>query len=103
MKRLLSGGWMGREPIDHDEIGGVRVSRQNPPEDIREGCPGGWYRSRFVASLHPFLRTRTEHGMRVPNPFFDRCTDDLVLQLVLYLEEQQEAFEAWAFGQVIDG
>jgi len=103
VKRLLSGGWMNREPIDHDEIGGVRVSRQNPPEDIREGCPGGWYRSRFVASLHPFLRTRTEHGMRVPNPFFDRCTDDLVLQLVLYLEEQQEAFEAWAFGQVIDG
>lgn len=101
--RLRSGGWMGRRalPADTRLQGGIPVNPAEPFEDPLEGCPGGWYRSRFTDSVLAFARRRTEGGGRVSNPFFDRCEDELVLQLVLYLEHQQEAFEAWVWEQVM--
>lgn len=93
---------MGRAPLPETvhAIQGRKINPSQPWEDPAGGCPGGWYRSRFTDSVRPFLRMRAEGGNRVTNPFFDRCDDDLVLQLVMYLEEQQEAYEAWAWEQV---
>lgn len=73
---------------------------RTPPELVDEGCPGGWYRSRFVWSLHSFLRVRAEGGQRVGNPLLDRCDDELVLQLVMYFEHEQERYEAWRGEQL---
>lgn len=100
-KKLRSGGWMGRAPLPPTvrRLAGIEINPEQPFEDPTEGCPASWSRSRFVHSVMPFVRRRAEGGARVPNPFFDRCDDELVLELVLYLEEQQEAFEAWAWEQ----
>lgn len=62
----------------------------HPPEDWREGCPGGWYRSEFVRSVMPYVRRRTEGGGRTANPLFDRAPA-VVAAAVLYLEAEQEA------------
>ena len=53
-----------------------------PPEDPAEGCPGGYYRSLFVASVAPYLRRRDGQGNRVANPLLDRTDDEVLLQLV---------------------
>lgn len=84
-------GYMGRraEP-GLKEVGGRRVNPKLPLDDPADGCPGAWVRCRFIDSLHDFLRARTEHGGRVPNPFLDACEDELVWQLVLYAEGEQE-------------
>lgn len=65
-------------------------AKKHPPEDPAEGCPGGWRRSRFVASLMPFLRLRSEHGQRVPNRTLEECDDPLVWELVNLYEREQE-------------
>jgi hypothetical protein len=102
VRRIAVEGWMGRAPLPAGtvRVRGRQINAQLPWEDPDGGCPGGWYRSRFVDSVRPFLRMRAEGGSRVSNPFFDRCEDDLVLQLVMYLEQEQEAYEAWAWEQV---
>lgn len=58
-----------------------------PSEDIEgEGCPGGWYRCGFVASLHKYRR-RGE--TRVENLLLSRCLDRLVLESIAYLEDEE--------------
>lgn len=72
------------------QIEGIRVNWKQPPEDPTEGCPAGWRRTVFMASLEPYLRMRDNAGNRVPNRFFDECDDPLVWALVNYFEQQQE-------------
>lgn len=36
-------------------------------------------------------RRRTKDGGRVPNPFFDRIRDDVLLAAVLFFEAQEDA------------
>lgn len=92
---------MGRLPIHPSQAPiGLRINPQQPTEDAREGCPGSWYRSRFVATLMPYMRRRAEHGARVPNLLLDRCDDDVIIQLVNYTEEQQEAYEAMVLQEI---
>lgn len=63
---------------------------KRPPEAPGDGCPGGWYRSPFAASVLRYVRTRTEGGARVPNPLLDRADDPLIEAAVLYFEREQE-------------
>lgn len=96
---------MGRAPRARGEVSPYPTGRETtefPFEDPAEGCPGAWYRSRFVASVRPFLRARTDTGDRVANPLLDRCDDDFLIQCVLLLEREQDAFEAEAL-RVING
>lgn len=86
--RLIRKIYLGRDRLDHAEEG-VR-NPAVPPEVADEGCPGGWYRCRFIWSLVDMLRIRTESGGRVQNPFFDTCEDPLVWAWVMYFERQQE-------------
>lgn len=79
---------MGRARLEHPDP--EAKNPKMPPELPDEGCPGGWYRSRFVWSLTDYMRTRTEAGDRVGNPFFDTCDDPLVWAWILYFERQQE-------------
>ena len=83
---------MGRHPLPAKtvELAGIKVNPRLPFEDPAEGCPGGWYRSRFVESLRPYMRSRTEHGGRNSNPLLDRTDDELLIQLVLVLEREQD-------------
>lgn len=96
-KAIHRGGWMGRAPIPASTAStdGIKRNPQQPTEDPTHGCPGGAYRSIFVASVMPYLRRRTESGDRVQNLILDRCDDDLILQLVAYAEEEQERWEAY--------
>lgn len=92
---------MGRLPILPEEAPpGLRINPQRPTEDAREGCPGSWVRSRFVASVIPYLRRRTDGGGRVPNLLLDRCDDDLLVQLVNYTEHEQDAYEAYSAEEI---
>lgn len=69
---------------------GIGIDYRYPPEDPREGCPGGWYRCMYAHSLAPYYRQRTEGGGRVENPEFSRCEDPRVLAAILYLESEQQ-------------
>jgi hypothetical protein len=95
-KLIHFGGEMGRAPARMaDKPVGVRQwNPKRPTEDPADGCPGGWYRSRFVDSVWPYLRRRDENGNRVANPLLDRCDDDLIIALVLYAEHEDERW--WA-------
>lgn len=88
-------GYMGRNRLAPGTVleDGMQVRWKQPLERATDGCPGGWYRSRFVASLIPFMRMRVQGGQRVSNPLFDRCDDELVIALVLYHEIEQERWE----------
>lgn len=102
-QKIRRGGYMGRArlPPHTQRDDGLPVLWKTPPEPASDGCPGGWYRSRFVWSLQPFMRMRAEGGQRVSNPMLDRCDDELIMQLVLHFEHEQEAFEAWKMEQIL--
>jgi len=59
-----------------------------PPESFEGGCPGSWYRCRFVMSLLPYQRP-CANGVFSPNLRLDRCRDPLVIEAVRYWEQQQ--------------
>lgn len=60
----------------------------HPLEPIEEeGCPGGWYRSGFVRSLHKYRRRGGEQ--KTENLFLTRCQDRLVLEAIAYLEDEE--------------
>lgn len=72
-----------------------------PHEPIREeGCPGGWYRCRFVTSLHKYRRGSSQ-GVRNENLLLSRTTDRLVLEAIDYLEHQ-EMHSLSAFNEARD-
>jgi len=74
---------------------GVLTWWQNPPEPLEDGCPAGWILSPFAQSVRPYVRRRTEHGGRVPNPRFDALTDRVAQDAVLAYEDEQERVVAY--------
>ncbi|MBL9105196.1 MAG: hypothetical protein JNL82_29895 [Myxococcales bacterium] len=91
---------MGR-PTRWDREGQDRDFYRPAEDAAGEGCPGGWYRSGFVASIHPYRRQREEGGGRTDNPRLARCTDPLVIEAVDYLEHE-EAHALGAFYEARD-
>lgn len=86
---------MGRRPQPGlTEECGHRVNPAKPLESPEHGCPGGWYRSRFVWSLNRYFRIRTEGGGRVSHPLLDRCDDELILEFIAIYEREQERCNA---------
>lgn len=72
-----------------------------PNEDIpNEGCPGGYYRCAFVASLHKYRRAGSEQ--KIENLLLSRCHDKLVLEAIAYLEDE-ERHSLSAFYEARDG
>lgn len=56
-------------------------------EDDTDGCPGGWYRAPFVASLDRYRGTKDRES-----PYLRQCTDRLVWEALQYLETEQARF-----------
>ncbi len=59
---------------------------EEPKETHDEGCPGAWYRTRFVRSLIPYERVSSSDGVLSENIRLSRCDDPLVIDAVQYLE-----------------
>lgn len=96
--------YFGREPDDDTPGFGTP---EKPTELACEGCPAGYARAPFVASLTRFYRRPTDDGDRVANPRLDRCHDDLVLDAIAYLEGEEARADAerqrqWAAKQEAD-
>ena len=64
------------EPRPHDK----------PPEPNDDGCPGSFYRSRFVVSLIPYERVSYGEGGLNENLRLSRCQDPLVIEAIQTLE-----------------
>jgi len=80
--------YMGGEP--NDETGD-----DEPTEPNDDGCPGGWYRTAFAASVRRYHRPVAD-GVYSPNLQLDRCDDRLVHEAVAYFEHQRARHRAWA-------
>lgn len=72
-----------------------RLYLAEPFESNSDGCPGGWYRTEFFASLTHYLRPATGDGGYAPNVRLDRCDDTLVIDAVGYYEVEQQRCRAW--------
>lgn len=100
---LYAGPW-GHGKAQRVYLGRSKVYLEHPdPEDVpgfdalgrpfesrAEGCPGGWSRCAYVASLVRFTRTYTSHGY-VSNPLLTAETHPHVLEAIQYLERQEQA------------
>lgn len=71
-----------------------------PPEDPDGGCPGGWARSRFLASVLAYYRKRTEGGGRVPNRLYNTCDDPIILAAIEYLEHEEERSVGYQYKRI---
>lgn len=85
-----SGYYMGALPIYE----GPKQSDE-PPETSEEGCPGAWYRARFVRSIEKYERPVSADGVYSENPIVTRCTDPLVLAAVHHLEIERARCLSW--------
>lgn len=74
---------MGSLPI----LSGPSANHE-PPEAHHDGCPGAWYRSRFVTSLLPFERNVAQ-GVYSENVLLSRTDDPLVIESIQYLEHER--------------
>jgi len=89
--------YMGRQP--NKALAGTRaldlpvspVAPWEPPED---GCPGAWYRTKYIDSIWPYVRRRTGDGGRVPNPRFD-AADWQIQGAVMRLEAEEERWHSY--------
>lgn len=98
---LSRSGYMGRPPCPGvTEEEGRKINPKTPLERPSDGCPGGWYRSRFVLSLDRYFRVRVDGGQRVPNPLLDRCDDEFVLMCERIYVHQQERAAAYQLEQM---
>jgi hypothetical protein len=81
--------YMGRDEVEPGtaELGEV-LQPDRPFEAAADGCPGAWYRTRFVESLLPYLRRPVDGGGRVPRQRFDQATWQ-VQEAVEYFEGEQ--------------
>lgn len=75
------------------------VGEPEPSEPNDEGCPGGWYRTAFAASVRRYHRPVAE-GVYSPNLLLARCDDPLVHEAVTYFEHEQARHRAWAHEQI---
>lgn len=82
--------WQGRLPI-YDEQG---ERNERPPEDMNEGCPGGWARCRFAISFMPYMRRRLESGGHDTNPRLGPDTSPHILEALRYFEIHQSRAES---------
>lgn len=71
------------------------VDFNEPYESNLYGCPGSWYRTRFFASLEPYMRREDKNGGFSPNTLLDRTDDQLVHQAVAYFEGQRQRWHSW--------
>ena len=79
---------MGSLPV-YDPETAARLGNPLYPEELGdEGCPGGWYRCSFIASLLKYARLLTEGGFS-SNILLDRCEDRLVIEAIQYLETEK--------------
>ena len=65
-------------------------SWQYPPEDWGNGCPGGWYRTPFIASIWKYIRSRDEIGGWNDNEFLRDTNNALVKAACRYYETYVE-------------
>ncbi len=90
--------YMGREDC-HEYNGklyhGHQVDYRYMPEDPDDGCPGGWYRCRYIYSLMPYFRLRTQSGDRVENLHLRHITNSRIIEAVHYFEGEREAAIAY--------
>jgi hypothetical protein len=85
--------YMGRHPdrsLAGTRVLGLPQNWQAPYEDPKNGCPGAWYRTRFVDSVVRYARRRTDAGARVPNRRLERTDDWLIHDAVAHLELEEE-------------
>ena len=88
-----------REQVEKQIFNG---SWKHPSEDIEDGCPGGWSRSRYADSFSKYRRRRVESGMHDQNPLVHAGTDPRVLEALRYFEDEESS--AWNYIQgVING
>ena len=78
-----SGYHMGRLPVYQP------TPDHTPPETHEDGCPGAWYRSRFVLSLLKYERPWGQDGPVSENIRLTRCADNLVLDAIQALETER--------------
>lgn len=83
---------MGADP-DYD------TDEQEPHESTEDGCPGGWYRTRFILSVGRYTRPCAD-GVYSPNLMLDRSDDPLVHEAVAYYEMQQSRHRQWAHEKI---
>jgi len=88
--------YLGRYP--DKRLAGVRyldtaINCDRPLEDPENGCPGAWYRTRYIDSVDRYTRRRTASGGRVSNPLFDTA-DWQIQAAVLRLEGEQERWHS---------
>lgn len=87
--------WFGRQPMRGVSLRVLQsegVLRPDlPSEDKSQGCPGGWYRSRFAQSFMRWRRRRVEGGMRVSNIRLGPMSPSLVLEAVEFFEAEEDA------------
>jgi hypothetical protein len=76
--------------VSADRIAFHVGGRDGQAEPVEDGCPGGYQRSAFVWSIDRYYRRRDDHGGRISNPHLDRCDDFLVLDAVMYAEDEEE-------------
>lgn len=77
--------YMGRFPIVGQDVP-ADVDPRKPPEDCRDGCPGGWYRSSWMHSLGRYERPLSEGGF---SPSLFPTSDRLILEALQYLEAER--------------
>jgi hypothetical protein len=89
--------YMGRDadPSLEGTVDLAPMSGEHPREPSADGCPGGWYRTRFASSVLRYARRRTDAGGRVDNGLL-READELIWEAVLELEREQERAHAYA-------
>jgi hypothetical protein len=90
-----------RHEVDAAYMGGELDADENETiEPNDEGCPGGWYRTLFFASLQRYLRPVAD-GIYSANQNLERTDDRLVIDAVQAYEVEQSRARAWA-NQRID-
>lgn len=92
---------MGRLPIIHPTREQLGENLKSPAEGHEHGCPGSWYRCGFVASVAKYERILGDHGFS-SNPRLDRCTDELILDAVQYLEQERLRCQSTDRGRMND-
>ena len=99
-------GYYGRAPLYHVSADQLRARNTNgdparPSEEPEDGCPGGWYRTRFARALLRYRRRRAKDGQRSANAWLDGACE-LVREAVDYYEAEEDAAAA-RFMEAVDG
>lgn len=74
------------DPLEFPGYGQHWTDPRKPWESIADGCPGGWYRTEFIASVRKYRRRMNDQGGHDPNPLVNAETHWLVLEALSYLE-----------------